>query len=89
MMHHRCCTNVRQKRGKPAGLIAIKANEVWSWGISYMAKRVIAQHYYLYIIEDTFSRKIVGWEVHYNETGEFTAERLQRVALIEHVSFGR
>jgi transposase InsO family protein len=88
MVHHRGRTNVRQKRSKPACLIALKANEVWSWDISYMATRVIGQHYYLYMIEDIFSRKVVGWEVHENETGELAAELLQRAALNEKCDRG-
>lgn len=83
MVHHRGRTNVRQKRSKPACLVASKANEVWSCDISYMATRVIGQHYYLYMIEDIYSRKIVGWEVHENETGESAAELIQRAALSE------
>lgn len=31
-----------------------------------------------YMIEDIYSRKIVGWEVHYDETGEQAAELLER-----------
>jgi putative transposase len=30
------------------------------------------------MIEDFYSRKIVGWEVHYNKIGEQAAELLQR-----------
>jgi len=88
MVHHRGRTNVRQKASKPASLHAVKANEVWSWDISYMATRVIGLHYYLYMILDIFSRKIVGWEVHENETGELAAELLQRAALAEHCDRG-
>jgi transposase InsO family protein len=47
----------------------MKANEVWSWDISYLPTTVIGQHYYLYMIEDIYSRKIVGWEVHTSESG--------------------
>jgi putative transposase len=46
-----------------------------------MATRVIGLHYYMCMIDDIFSRKIVGWRVHENETGELAAERLQRAAL--------
>ena len=74
---------MRQKRSKPVWLVASKAYKVWSWDISYMATRVIGQHYYLCMIEDIYSRKIVGWEVHENETGEFAAELLQCAALSE------
>ncbi len=30
------------------------------------------------MIEDIYSRKIVGWEVHRNETGEQAAKLLER-----------
>jgi transposase InsO family protein len=56
----------------------MKANEVWSWDISYLPTTVIGQHYYLYMIEDIYSRKIVGWEVHTSESGEQAAELLER-----------
>jgi putative transposase len=63
--------------------IASKPNEVGSWDISYMATRVIGQHYYSFMIEDIYSRKIVGWKVIENETGELAAEQLQHTTLIE------
>ena len=43
-----------------------------------MPTTVIGQHYYLYMIVDNYSRKVVGWEVHHNETGEQAAELLER-----------
>jgi putative transposase len=46
---------------------------VWRWDISYLPTAVIGKHYYLYMIEDIYSRKVVGWEVHYNETAEQAA----------------
>ena len=30
------------------------------------------------MIEDTYSRKVVGWKVHHNETCEQAAELLER-----------
>ena len=33
--------------------------------------------FYLYLIVDIFSRKIVGWEVHDRETAEFAAQVLE------------
>ena len=88
MVHHRGRSNARKNTSKPVCLVAMKANEVWSWDISYMATRVIGRHYYLYMIEDIFSRKIVGWEVHENETGELAAELLQRTAFSEKCDRG-
>jgi putative transposase len=43
-----------------------------------MPTAVIGQHYYLYMIEDIFSSKVVGGKVHYNETGEQAATLVER-----------
>ena len=58
--------------------------EVWSWDISYMPTTVIVQHYYLYMIEDIYSRKVAGWEVDYNETGEQAPALLERSVWAEN-----
>lgn len=78
MLHHRGKAKVKKNHHKPTSYTATKANEVWSWDISYLPTCVIGHHYYLYMIEDIYSRKIVGWEVHLNETGEQAAELLER-----------
>jgi putative transposase len=78
MLHHRGKAKPKNIHKKPASYTANKAKEVWSWDISYMPTTVIGKHYYLYMIEDIYSRKIVGWEVHYNETGEQAATLLER-----------
>ena len=38
-------------------------NKLWSWDITYLNSPVKGMYYYLYMIMDVFSRKIVGWEV--------------------------
>ncbi len=78
MLHHRGKAKARSGHKKPTSYTARKANEVWSWDISYLPTPVIGQHYYLYMIEDIYSRKVVGWEVHHNETGEQAADLLER-----------
>jgi transposase InsO family protein len=78
MLHHRGKAKVKKNYHKPTSYTATKANEVWSWDISYLPTSVIGQHYYLYMMEDIYSRKIVGWEVHLNETGEQAADLLER-----------
>jgi putative transposase len=44
---------------------------------------VRGQYYYLYLIEDIYSRKGVGWEVHDQESGDNAAALLQRSVLSE------
>ena len=60
MLHHRGKAIPRNVHKKPTSYTAKKANEVWSWDISYLPTTVVGQHYYLYMIEDIYSRKIVG-----------------------------
>ena len=78
MLSHRGKAKPRNNHPKPTSFTAKKSNEVWSWDISYMPTNVIGQHYYLYMIEDIYSRKVVGWEVHESETGEQAADLLER-----------
>jgi putative transposase len=44
---------------------------------------VRGQFFYLYLIEDIYSRKAVGWEVYEQESGEMAAALLQRSVIRE------
>jgi putative transposase len=74
----RSLTKSHHQRAKPEAQIATKPNNVWSWDISYLATQTKGQHYYLYLIVDILSRKIVGADVYDQESGELAAELLQR-----------
>ena len=65
-------------RSKPKAQKANKPNQVWSWDISYLPSTTRGEHYYLYVIMDIFSRKIVGAEVFQQELGIHAADLLQR-----------
>lgn len=82
-VHHRGRSRVVEKRSAPTSYTATAANQVWSWDITYCASNVRGRYYYLYLIEDIYSRKIVGWEVHEQESGELAAHLLQRTVLRE------
>ena len=58
-------------------------NPLWSWDISYSASQTRGQHWHLYLIVDIYSRKIVAWEVHEDETGEHAKDLAQRALLRE------
>lgn len=62
--HRRGCTQTPRTFTTPPSHSATAANQVRSWDITYLALPVRGQHYYLYPIEDIYSRKAVGWEVH-------------------------
>lgn len=73
----------KTKRSKPTAYVADAPNKVWSWDITYLASVIKGQFYYLYMFEDIYSRKIVGYEVHEQECGELAAELMQRNMLRE------
>ena len=77
---HRGRSKIRKKVHKPTTYTARKANQVWSWDITYCPSKVRGQYYYLYMIEDIYSRKIVGYEVHENECGTRAGELLERTS---------
>jgi len=62
---------------------ATAANQVWSWDITWLKSLTAGHWFYLYLIEDVFSRKIVGYEVHLVESGDYAAELLKRTVLSE------
>ena len=75
---HRGKAKPKGSRAKPKGYTATAPNQVWTWDISYCPSSVIGQFFYLYMIIDIFSRKVVGWEVHETESGEHAAVLLER-----------
>ncbi|WP_459609682.1 IS3 family transposase [Dickeya oryzae] len=58
-------------------------NEVWTWDITWVPSTVKGRWFYLYLVEDLYSRKIVGYEVHETESGEQAATLIQRTVLRE------
>ena len=78
--HHRGRSKSPGKRPSPCHA-AIAPNRVWTWDITLLASPIRGAYYYLYMIVDIFSRCIVGWEIHEEESGE-CAKRLIRKAYI-------
>ena len=78
LSHHRGRSRQATTRSKPIAYQAKGPNEIWSWDITYCASVVKGRFYYLYMFEDIYSRKIVGYEVHEQECGELAAQLMQR-----------
>ena len=70
---------------KPKGYMADGPNQVYSWDITYLTSIVKGMFYYLYLIEDIFSRKIVGWEVHEQESAEHASLLIRKACLAEGI----
>ena len=80
--HHRGRSKAREKRPITTHT-ATAPNQVWCWDISYCGSTVKGRYWYLYLIIDLFSRKIVGWEIHDQESGELAKELVTRTVLKE------
>ena len=84
--HRRGRSQPPRKIAAPKTHVAKAANQVWSWDITYLPTAVRGKDFYLYLIEDIYSRKAVGWEVYQQESGELAAGLLQRSVLSERCS---
>lgn len=82
--HHRGRARPPQPR-EPASHEATGPNQVWCWDVSYLPSGIRGLYFYLYLVLDLYSRKIVGWEVHAEESGEHAAALMQRTALAEAI----
>lgn len=88
LLAHRGRSRPRKKRPVPH-LIARRPNELWSWDITYLLSPVAGQFYRLYLVMDVFSRKIVGWEVHEQESAEKAALLIERICREEGIPRGQ
>ena len=77
LTHHQRSRSA-QKRTKPM-LVAHGPNEVWTWDITYLQTTVRGMFFYLYLVLDLWSRKIVGWTVETCESKELSSALIQRV----------
>ena len=73
------------KHKRPAPHVAHGPNQVWSWDISFLPSHVRGIYFYLYFIMDIYSRKIVGWSIHHNESSEHAAMLMKQACLDENV----
>ena len=48
--------------GPPSTHVATAPGQVWCWDVTFLRARVQGRWFYLYLILDLWSRKIVGWE---------------------------
>ena len=67
MRHHR-----------PKEHVARGPNEVWSWDITYLRSPVRGVFFYLYLIVDIWSRKIVGWSLRHEESSAYARDLIQQ-----------
>ncbi|MEZ4372192.1 MAG: hypothetical protein R3B07_15280 [Polyangiaceae bacterium] len=59
LQHHRENTRPRRHK-KPDELVADAPNQVYCWDITYLKSPISGMFYYLYLVTDIFSRRIVA-----------------------------
>jgi putative transposase len=82
---HRGRAKPPRKVRPPTTHVATAPRQVWCWDVTYLPALILGQWFYLYLILDIFSRKIVGFEVHATDDGAHAALLLKRTALAEGI----
>jgi putative transposase len=73
---------------RPRSHVATGPRQVWSWDITYLRSATRGSFFYLYLVLDIWSRKIVGWEVHEEESMELASELAKKACAAESVRAG-
>lgn len=74
---------------KPQERVATGPNQVWSWDITYLRSPVRGMFFYLYMVVDIWSRKVIRAEVHEVESGELARLFLLRACAQEKIEPGQ
>ena len=69
----------------PSTHIATRPGEVWCWDVTFLPAQIQGHWFYLYLILDLYSRKVVGFEVHDTDSAEHAVHLARRTALAEGV----
>ena len=77
MQHHR--GRSRAPVSRPHEHVADGPWQVASWDITYLRSLVRGLFFYLYLVEDVWSRKILGWAVHDDESSDHAAALIERI----------
>lgn len=82
---HRGRAKAPQVRRPPTTHVAKATGQVWCWDVTWLPSKVAGRWFYLYLILDLYSRKVVGHEVHEVESADHAAALLKRTALAEGI----
>lgn len=85
-LKHRGRAKAPKASRPPTTHIATAPRQVWCWDMTYLPAQVMGRWFYLYLILDLYSRKIVGWEVHEADHADHAAHLVRRTALAEGVA---
>ena len=86
LLHHRGESKPGHRHSKPPELKATGPNQVWAWDITYLPTGVNGIFLYAYVLMDVWSRKIVGWEIHDEESEAHARDFFRRIAAEHEVT---
>lgn len=70
---------------QPTTHVATGPNQVWCWDVTYLPRQVLGQWFFMTLILDLYSRKIVGFAVEETDSAENSAILLKRTVLKEGI----
>ncbi|MBT3785394.1 IS3 family transposase [bacterium] len=77
-LKHRGRSKKRENKKLPPTHCANGIHEVFTWDITWLPGPVKGLFFYLYLVLDIYSRKIVGWEVYETESSENASKMIQK-----------
>jgi len=75
--------------GRPDPQVATGPGQVWSWDITYLRSPIRGVFFYLYVVIDVWSRKLVGWTVAEEESSEHASTMIELACTREGVGRGQ
>ena len=84
LQHRQESKPARQVR-KPRALTATASNQIYSWDITYLPTQVLGLFFYLYLVMDIYSRKIVGWQIYEMESSGLAADLMTDICQREGI----
>ncbi len=84
-LQHRQKAKPDRQIKKPRSLTATGPNQVYTWDITYLPTQVKGIFLYLYLVMDLYSRKIVGWQVHEEESSTLAGDLMKDICQRESI----
>lgn len=78
MLAHRGRSKPRNV-GRPRAYETSQPKQLFSWDITYLKTSILGRYFFLYMFLDVYSRKIVGWDIHEQESPEHSSKLLREI----------
>ena len=88
LMAHRGHAKPPSGKSRPRSHVATGPRQVWTWDITYLRAAVRGTFYYLYLVLDIWSRKVVAWDVHDEESMDLASILAAKASVAEGVRPG-